>query len=251
MRRHSAGRRRISFGPGLSPGVTWILAIEVAAFLLLMFIPEASRNEVKYWGELTGASLLQGHVWKLASTILFNAPLALFLHVLMLVMFVPILEHTWGTKRFLKFFAVTSLVGNAVGALIGAALGGGYAVMPIIGLGPFILASIVAYGVIFANQPVQFFGVIPMKAKVLAIGIAVVTFIALLFNRDWPRGAAEFSAMGLAFVLTSGIWAPNVWWLKFRRWKLRRRYTVLDGGQKGPPGGKKPPQQRPDQRWMN
>lgn len=238
MRRQFSGRRR--FGPGLSPAVTWILATVVASFLILVFMGKANQAVATHWGVLTGDSLARGHVWKIATTALFNAPLALLLHGLMLVMFIPILEHQWGTKRFLRFFVLTLLVGNALGGLVGML------VSPhteIIGIGPFVLASIVAYGVMYANQPVQFFGVVPIKAKVLAIGIAAITLLFTLIERRWAQGAADFGAMGLAYAMMSGIWTPNVWWLKFRRWRIRRRYQVLDGGAS--------PKAKKQQQWLN
>lgn len=223
----------------MSPAVAWILAAVIAVFVLLAFMGDANRARIEYWGVLNGEALRRGHVWTVATTWLFNAPLSLIFHGLMLVMFVPILEHLWGTKKFLRFFAMTTLVGNAVGGLVGWLIAPG---VPIIGIAPFILSSIVAYGVIYANQPVRFFGVVPIKAKALAIGIVALTALFVLIEGAWVMGAAEFSAILLAYLTTSGIWAPNVWWLKLRRWRIRRRYQVIDGGATRP--GKK-------QQWLN
>jgi hypothetical protein len=46
--------------------------------------------------------------------------------------------------------------------------------------------------------------------------------------------------MGLAYVMCTGAWTPNLWWLKLRKWRLRRKLGVLEGG-------KKPP----DKKWIN
>ncbi len=42
--------------------------------------------------------------------------------------------------------------------------------MPIDGLDPFITASMVAFGVVYAKQPVQFFGVLPLTGRQLMYG---------------------------------------------------------------------------------
>jgi membrane associated rhomboid family serine protease len=146
----------------------------------------------------------------------------------MLWMFVPVLESFWGTRRFLVFFAVTTVVANLAASLTGLAIG--QPGIPILGVTAFIYASIAAFGVAFANQPVQFFGVIPIRGRVLAIGISAFLLLFVLLNREWVNGAGFFAAMGAALAITHGVWQPNVWWLRWRKWRLRRRYQVLEGG---------------------
>jgi hypothetical protein len=124
-----------------------------------------------------------------------------------------------------------------VAAGVGLAIGEPF--VPIMGLSAFIYASIAAFGVAYANQPVQFFGVIPIKGKTLAIGITAFLLLFVLLNREWVNGAGFFAAMGLAWAITSGFWQPNVWWLKWRRWRIRRRYQVLDGGASDTPPKKR------------
>lgn len=221
----------MSFGPGLTRTVKWILGIELAAFLIYLFVGAATQARLDGWLRLTPIDLGHGQVWKLATTILMqDRPLAFFFDMLMLWMFVPVLEQHWGHRRFLRFFVVTSLVANAVSAGVGLLLGGTNMMVPISGISPFIYASIAAYGVVFANQSVQLFGVVPIKGKVLAIGIACVVALFVLIEGKWVLGAGYFAAMGLAVAMTRGLWTPNLWWLKLRRWRIRRKYQVIDGG---------------------
>jgi membrane associated rhomboid family serine protease len=244
MRRSSSvGRFGRQLTSRLTPAVAWIIGIELGFFLLMLFAGDGVRAQMAGWLILTPGALAELHLWKLASTVLVSVGpnggggLAFFFDLLMLWMFVPVLESFWGTRRFLIFFAVTALFGNLVAAVVGLLLGGGYLAVPIMGVSAFIYASIAAFGVAFANQPVQFFGIIPIKGRVLAIGITAFLLLFTLLNAEWVNGAGFFGAMGLAWAMTSGIWQPNVWWLKWRRWRLRRRYQVLDGG--APPESKK------------
>jgi membrane associated rhomboid family serine protease len=246
MRFSPTGPRRRAGLPRITPAAAWILGITVGCFLVYLFLDKGTRAGLERWLVLTPASLAEGHVWKLLSTVLMpQSPLAFFFDALMLWMFVPQLEKWWGTKRFLTFFVVTSVVGFLLGALVGLLLGGTYRAAPIVGLSPFIYASIAAYGVVYANQPVQFFGVVPIKAKALAIGMAAFVLLFVVLQRDWTSGAAFFGAMATAVLMTSGRVSPKLWWLRFKRWKLRRKYTVLDGGAGTSPG-------RPNEkRWLN
>src|SRR5215470_11871446 len=91
-------------------------------------------------------------VWTLATSPFLEIDfIGLLLHVLVLWMFVPTLERFWGTPRFYRFVAITSLVGTAVGVGVGYLLG--QMQVPIMGLNPFIDASIVAFGIIYARHP--------------------------------------------------------------------------------------------------
>jgi len=224
-------RGRFRLGARLTPVVTWLIAINIATFLLFTFSGKAAQGTLGQWLVLTPRSLLEGHVWKLVTTAFFAADgLAFLFDLLVLWMFVPVLESTWGRRRFLTFAAVTTVVANLVAALVGLALGGASASMPIAGITPFIYAAIVGFGVAFAEQPVQFFGVIPMKGKTLAIGMAAVVTLAIVMNGTWVQGAGYAAAMVTAFIWTSGRLTPRLWLLRWRRARLKRRYTVIDGG---------------------
>ena len=104
-----------------------------------------------------------GRVWTLVTSPLLEIDfLSLLLSLFMLWMFVPTLERFWGTTRFYRFVAVTSIAGTVAGTLVGFALG---REVPIVGLSPFVYASVVAFGVVYARQPVQFFGVLPLSGR--------------------------------------------------------------------------------------
>jgi membrane associated rhomboid family serine protease len=222
--------RRVSgFGRSrITPIAMWILFVQVGAFLVYVFSGDQTKADLVSALLLTGDSLKQGHVWKVVTTTLLTLDgFSLLLDALMLWLFIPSLEGWWGSKRFLVFFAATSLAGNLVAGLVGMAVGPSVIVS---GIQPFIYASIAAFGVIFGNQQVQFFGVLPMKGRVFAIGMCVVLGLFVLLGRQWVHGAGYAAAMVLAWAMTSGKFTPHLWWLKWRHARLRKRYTVLEGG---------------------
>src|SRR5512134_375626 len=119
------GLPRLPFGPRLTPAVTWLIAINVATFVVFAFSGAAAREALLRWLILTPGSLLEGHVWKLVTTCLLTTnAFAFFLNILVLWMFMPFLEGEWGTRRFLRFAAITSLVGNIVAVGVGLLIGG-------------------------------------------------------------------------------------------------------------------------------
>ena len=232
---------RLQLRGRLTPGAAWLVGILAVVFLIFLFANATLKQAVTEWLVLTPYSALHDfHLWKLfTSAVVYpsSAVLAFLLDGLMLFMFVPVIERWWGTKRFITFVVATMFVGNLAAAAVGLAVAPN---MAIFGLGPFIFASVVAFGVLFADQPVQLFGVMPIKGRSLAIGAAALMALMVLLERDWVRGAGSFAAMGLAYVMCTGAWTPNLWWLKLRKWRLRRKLGVLEGG-------KKPP----DKKWIN
>jgi membrane associated rhomboid family serine protease len=158
-----------------------------------------------------------------------------------LFMFVPTLERFWGTKRFYRFVAITSIVGSLAGVGVGYLIGHD---VPVYSLSPFIYASIVAFGIIYARQPVQFFGVLPLTGRQLMYGIIAVVVAFVAIQQHWEQGASFAGAMVTAALMTSKRWSPSLQW---RRWRIQRARAKLSVMQ----GGKPPSPKRDQQKWLN
>lgn len=200
---------------GLS--LVWLLSnLEVRARIAHWLIPTTDGvwREGKVWTLLTGPFLEISFV-----SLLFQA--------LVLWMFVPVLERWWGTKRFLLFALYTSLAGTVLGTAAGLLTGASAAIA---GYDPFIYGSIVAFGILYGKQPVQFFGVLPMTGRQLMYGIIGFVSLFVLLGAQWELGASYAAAMGLAAVLAADKWNPRLWWYRFRHRRVRRQLEVLDGG---------------------
>jgi membrane associated rhomboid family serine protease len=149
-------------------------------------------------------------------------------------LFVPSLERWWGTPRFLAFALTTSVVANVFGTLAGLWL----APWPMAGLDPFLYASMVAYGLVFARQPVSFFGVLPMTGRQLMYGIIGFMLLFVVLQQQWAVGIGWAAACVTAWLFTSQEWNPHLVWLKWRHKRARSHLKVMGGGDK-------------NQRWMN
>jgi len=216
--------------------LVWLFADDAAKATLAEYVV-ASPSQV----------FEQYRVWTLATSPLLETDfLALLLSAFMLWMFVPTLERFWGTPRFFRFVAITSVVGTLAGCLMGLATGRD---VPVIGLSPFTYASVVAFGIIYARQPVQFFGVLPLTGRQLMYGF--IGFLVLFIGLQglWERGASFAGAMLTAAIMTSKRWSPGLAW---KRWKLARaraKLSVIEGGAPRRPPPKRDP--KSDERWLN
>src|SRR5262249_10736827 len=148
----------------------------------------------------------------------------LVLALLLLWMFVPKLEDFWGTPRFLRFVAITSIAGAIVGTLVGLLTGRD---VQIFGLTPFIYGAVVAFGVIYAKQPVMFSYYIKMTGRQLMWGLLAVIAVWVLFGGLWEKGASIAGGALTALVMTSRTYNPEVAWKRWRLARARAKLAVL------------------------
>lgn len=232
-------------GLRITRGALIVAGLELGLSLVWLVSDLATRAQLSAWLEATPANVFEhGRVWTLATGVFLERDfIALLLHVVMLWMFVPTLERFWGTLRFYRFVAITSLVGTLAGCALGFALG--HMNVAISGLNPFIYASIVAFGIVYARQPVQFFGVLPLTGRQLMYGFLAFLTLYVVATQRWEHGAAFGAAMLTAAIITSKRWSPSLAWKRWRIARARARLKVMSGGK-----GHVPPA-RDEHKWLN
>ena len=228
-------------------GALTIAGINLLVSLVYLLSDDHTRNTIAEYVVATPSTVFeQGHVWTVVTAIFFEPQfIQLVMNVLILFLFVPTLERFWGTPRFFRFFAITALAGMAGGLLAGYATGRD---VPIFGLAPFVLAATVAFGVIYARTPVQFFGVLPLTGRQLMYGFLAVYALMTVLGQHWELFAAFAAACLAAVILTSKRWSPGLAWKRWRIARARRRLSVLEGGV--PKAVAKKPKPR-DERYLN
>ncbi len=213
----------------ITRGALVVLIAQLAVSMIWVFSGKAFRAQLADYVVATPANVFEhGRVWTLVTSPLLELDfVALVLSVLVMWMFVPTLERFWGTNRFYRFVAVTSIAGSLGGCLAGWALGTEY---PIAGLSPFVYASIIAFGILYAKQPVQFSFYIKLTGRQLMLGFLgfLVLFVAL--QGLWEKGASFAAAMLAAAVMSSKRWSPGLMWRKWRIARARAKLSVIEGG---------------------
>jgi membrane associated rhomboid family serine protease len=232
-------------GLRITRGALVVAGLELGLSLVWLLSDHATRALLLDWLGATPANVFEhGRVWTLATGAFLEINfIALILHVSVLWMFVPTLERFWGTARFYRFVAITSLAGTVAGCTLGLAIH--QVNVPIDGLDPFIFASMVAFGIVYARQPVQFFGVLPLTGRQLMYGILAFLAFSIVIQQHWTYGAAYGAAMLAAAIVTSKRWSPGLAWKRWRIARARSRLKVMSGGK-----GHVPPV-RDEHKWLN
>jgi membrane associated rhomboid family serine protease len=215
----------------ITRGALIVLGVQIGLSLIwLMGNVEVKRGIAEWLATSPSQVFEQYRIWTLVTSPLLELGfLQLLLTGLMMWMLVPTLERFWGTARFLRFVAITSVVGTAAGVAVGQLLGTD---VPITGLSPMIIGAVVAFGVIYARQPVKFFGVLPLSGREFMFGLLAVFALSAILQGHWEAGAAQAAAAIAAAIMTSKRWSPG---LALKRWRIARaraRLSVIEGGMK-------------------
>lgn len=164
---------RQPFGAGgagaLPPGVKYLLVANVGIFFLQMVFGDG----LTYLFGVTPVKVLKDLAFYQVFTYMFLH--GGFLHILfnmyILWMIGRAIETTWGTKRFLKYYFLCGIAGGIFSVMFMPE-----STIPTIGASGAIYGLLVAYAVMFPNQTIYIFFVLPMKVK-----WAVMIFVGIAF----------------------------------------------------------------------
>jgi membrane associated rhomboid family serine protease len=176
--------------PPLPPVTQALLLANVAIFFL---------------GELLGPGLLAAFaLWPLGNgfwpwqvvtyAFLHGSFNHLFFNMLGLWMFGSELEHLWGQRRFVQFYAASVLAAAATQLVVNAMLGTG---APTIGASGGLFGLLLAFAMVFPNRTILLFFVLPMKAKWLVALYGILELYQGVYVLN--SGVAHFAHLGGMF----------------------------------------------------
>jgi membrane associated rhomboid family serine protease len=227
--------RPIVFGGDLAPGVRALLFTTIGVFVfqtlaqllagvrlerLFGLVPYDVTHHLFLWQPVSYL-FLHGGFWH----ILFN--------MLALWMFGSRLELLWGTDRFLRFYFVTG-----VGAALCSTLVSPQSTIPIIGASGAIYGLLAAYGLLFPDETLLLYFVIPIKAKYFVLILGAITFwSSFAGSSDGVAHVAHLGGMlfgwgylkwfGGGFPRGGGIGLPfREWIARRKRDRLRKKFRV-------------------------
>jgi membrane associated rhomboid family serine protease len=185
--------------PPIPPVTQALLLANVAIFFL---------------GELLGSGLLSAFAlwpvgagfwpWQVGTYSFLHASFGhLFFNMLGLWMFGAELEHVWGQKRFMQFYAASVLAAALTQLVVNAMLG---SVAPTVGASGGLFGLLLAFAMIFPNRMILLFFVIPMKAKYLVALYGILELYQGVYVMN--SGVAHFAHLGgmLGGLLTLRYW---------------------------------------------
>jgi membrane associated rhomboid family serine protease len=233
-----------SFGPGpLSKALKIIIGVNVLVFLAMWFTPQAARNMLYQDLGLRPSEVLQ-HLWvwqPLTYMFLHAEFFHILFNMLALWMFGTELERLWGTRFFLKYYFITGIGSGLLTVLVSLLPFGPLQQLypsTIVGASGAIFGLILAYAFYFPNRPIYMYLLFPVPAKVFAIIMGVMNFLAASSSGGGGVASATHLGgllVGYVYLKSAGIklnpWAE----VKYRyiKWKInrvRKKFDVYSGG---------------------
>ena len=186
---------QISFNMAWTPAVRFLIIINVVIFLLQGLFG-VERFLAFHFGLIPRLIAMKGWVWQLGTYMFLHHGLwHIFFNMFALWMFGSTLERVWGTKGFLKYYFLTGLGGGLCYFLFN--LG---STIPTIGASGAIYGLLVAYAVLFPNNVIYLWLIIPIKAKWFALLFGVIEFMASLQSSDSVAHLAHLGGMVIGYL---------------------------------------------------
>ena len=226
-----------SFGPGpMTPAVKWIVYANIAAFIASIIFPIV----ITYLGLIPEAVIERRWIWQPVTYMFLHEGIGhILFNMLGIWMFGVELERMWGTKFFVRYYAVTG---------IGAAL-----TTVIVGLLPFEMTAatyasntigasgalyglLLAFAIYYPERPILMFMLFPVPAKYFVMILGAISF--LLSASGSAPGVAHVAHLGgmvFGYLYLKGGGGGLTAEIKYRyvKWKmnrLRRKFDVYSGG---------------------
>jgi membrane associated rhomboid family serine protease len=214
------------------PGVKWLLIANAVAFVAF-FLSYGTWLDTYFFRylRLFPLDVIPGlKIWEPVTYLFLHAGFwHLFFNMIGLWMFGSDLERTWGTNRFLKFYFICGI--GAGFCVVAADLIVGPRNIPTIGASGAIFGVLLAYGMLFPDNPIWIWFLFPVKAKYFVLGLGVITFLYLV--RAQEGGVSHVAHLGgmligyLYLRKTRGLGGRRLDVLgalrqQYREWRMRR-----------------------------
>jgi membrane associated rhomboid family serine protease len=208
--------------PKITPVVKWLLIINVAVFLVSIMIPPVARFFYTWFSVYPATVGVSLQLWRLITYQFLHSVYGfghIFVNMLVLFFFGPMLERFWGSRKFLTFYLICGAMGGVVYPVL--ALAGWLDVGPLVGASGSVLGMLAAGAILFPNLTVYVWGIIPVKLMVLAIIFAAISIVTLLRPDQFSNAGGQAAHLG-------GMAAGAIYVLS-QSWRDRFRSKVQTG----------------------
>ena len=224
-----------SFGPGpMTPAVKAIILANIAFFVVSLFYSPI----ILYLGLVPEHVIGRGWLWQPVTYMFLHAgAMHILFNMLGVWMFGVELERLWGTRFFLRFYAVAG-IGAGLTALAASlipvsALQETYSAVTI-GASGALYGLLMAFAMYYPDRPILMFLLFPIPAKYFVMILGALAFLIApgsQVSNTAHLGGLLFAYLFLKGRRSGGITAEIKYrYLKWKMNRLRRKFDVYSGG---------------------
>lgn len=184
-------------GNPLDSVIIRLIIANVAVFILQQL--PVGMQITKYLELTPKLVLTRGYVWQMLTYMFLHDNLIrhLGLNMFVIWMFGRTLEQVWGSNRFLRFYFACGL-GGAVFSFLFAYN------TPVIGASAASYGILLAYAIMFPNQQLLLWFIIPVKARTVAIALVVISLVMGFRGTGNIAHFAHLGGMAAAMIMMRG-----------------------------------------------
>ncbi len=180
----------------LPPAVKHLLIINVLCYLLYYALSRQHIIDLNYWLGIWTPSSGMFRIWQPLTYMFMHGSFDhLFFNMFSLWMFGAVLERYWGTRRFVFYYLVCGIGAGLLNLLVpGVHLS--------VGASGAVYALLLAFGMMFPNEYIYLYFLVPIKTKWFIIGMVVLEiFLGVFRSYDGVAHFAHLGGMLIGFLL--------------------------------------------------
>lgn len=201
--------------PTITPVVKWLLIINIAIFLVTFLIPSLGRFAYNWFSVFPANVGTTLQLWRYISYQFLHDIYGfghIFVNMLVLFFFGPMLERNWGSRRFLTFYLICGATGGVLYPVL--VFLGWLGIAQLVGASGSIFGMLAAGAILFPNLRVYVWGIFPIKLMYLAIIFLAIAVLTLLRPDQMGNAGGQAAhlggmAAGAVYVLSQS-WRDNL-----------------------------------------
>ena len=183
--------------PTLTPVVKWLLIVNVGIFVVSALMGSLSDFLFTWFSVYPATIAMSLQPWRLITYQFLHETSGfghIFINMLALFFFGPMLERLWGSKRFLIFYLICGATGGVVYPVLANI--GWLDKGPLVGASGSILGILAAGAILFPHLRVYVWGIFPVRLMVLAIIFAAIAILTLLQPNQFNNAGGQAAHLG-------------------------------------------------------
>ena len=186
------GGAGLSFGPGLTPTITALIAANLTVFIVQFLLsPAAEFGLLRFFGLVPAEALPRLKLWQFVTYMFLHGGFwHLFFNMFGLFMFGPEIEATWGRRVFLRYYFVCGLGGGLTYTVTSWG-----SPVPLVGASGALFGILLAYALLFPDRRILLYFIFPIKAKWFVIAYGAME-LYLGFANNAGDNVAHFAHLG-------------------------------------------------------
>ncbi len=223
----------MSFGPPLTPMVKKLI-IATSVVFALTYIPATYFNfdpfDYMSWFALSPYLVLHKfYLWQLVTYLFLHGGwFHIIFNLFALWMFGSDLESRWGGKQFLVYYFVTGVGAGIFDVVLNSIFRPGIPVETI-GCSGAVFGLLLAYGMLFPERLIYFYGIIPVKAKWFVVIFGAIEFFSSFNSASGISHFAHLGGLLFGFLYLRGAALPYRMQLSYSNWRraqTRKKFEV-------------------------